>query len=574
MLERTGIAVAVCGCAIVGLLLRGSSKGLCPHGRPYDLVLANGLIVDGFGGPGRRGSVAICHDRIVAVGEVSGEALRRVDVRGQVIAPGFIDALGQSEIKILENGDAASKVTQGITSEITGEVESVWPRAATAGAGGPSWESLNEYATDLEASGTAINIGTLVAAGSLWAAVMPSGDARASPAQVSQMAALVGEGMRDGAFGVAAGLLYPPSTLLAEVQLTTLAAQAAQYGGVYAVHLRSESDSVLEAAAEALRIGESSGAPVHIHHLKVAGKKYWAANARLLAMLDSARGAGVKVSADMYPYEASSTSLIAMLPAWARRGAPSDVQRRLESGPIRERIIATLESREVRPQAISLMRTRAPAFAGFGGRRLDEIADRVGRAPLVVLLDILEADQAGTAALIFGMSQGNVDSVAVTPWVSLGTDAGALSSAVGENIHPRTFGTFARFYSRYVRQLRIVRLEDAVSRMTLLPARQFGVPNRGCLAAGAYADIVVFDGSRFEDRATYTKPWLPSAGISEVVVNGQAVIQQGRLTDARPGRFLRNRHWETVHAKDQRPVDGAHTLSACDRAVPGPGVHQ
>jgi N-acyl-D-amino-acid deacylase len=561
-----GILVACC-CIVLAVAWWSLPARPCPGKRPYDLVLTNGIVVDGFGGPGRRGEVAICGDRIAAVGRLAGIAAHKIDVHGQIIAPGFIDALGQSENSIFVHPNAESKVTQGVTSEITGEVDSVWPSAKRK-VDGPYWASLDDYARDLERKGTAINIGTLIAAGSLRSAVMPNPHLSPSPAEVAEMVDLVSDGMTHGAFGLAAGLLYPPSNLFSEADLTHLATRAAAYGGVYAVHLRSESDSVIEATEEALRIGALSGAPVHIHHLKVAGKPNWPVNVLLLARLASARQAGRRISADMYPYDASSTSLMTVLPGWARAGTRADIQRRLRQTATRHRIITDLQHRQFRPSAVRLLRTSAPLFAGLTGLSLEQIGDSLHRAPLAALLDVLEADPDGAAGLIFGMDSANVDSIAMRPWISVGTDAGAMSKAAGVFMHPRTFGAFAKFYSRYVRDLHLLTLEQAVKRMALVPAQQFGVSSRGCLTPGAFADVVVFDSSHFVDRATYARPWLLSEGITNVIVNGQLVIRAGQATGARPGRFLRSGWWDAIH-NSLRQSQILNSLPICGR-VPSP----
>lgn len=526
----------------------------CVPGRPstspepapaYDVLITNARVVDGTGSPWHYGDVAINGDRIADVAPrlPRAGARRVVDARGMVVSPGFIDMLGHSERSILRNRTAISKVTQGITSEITGEVSSVWPNTvAGRGESSDPWTTLGEYFEHLEATGAGINLGTFLGAASIRRAVM--GDASRSPtgAELAAMGALVEQGMRDGAMGVSAGLIYTPSTWFSTAELTELARHAAAWGGGYATHMRSESDSLFEAIREALAIGEGAGTWVQIHHLKAAQERNWGKMRAAVAIIDSARASGLDVTVDMYPYIAAGTGLDAILPNWVQAGGRDSMLARLADPEIRERLRDGREQGEwgnrERPETILVTSLGADSLAIYVNKTLREIGEMRGQNPYEAAYDILVTG-AGASAIYFAMSEEDVAYGLQQPWVSIGQDAGARTPSPDGTGHPRGFGSFPRILGHYVRDEGVLELEDAIRKMTSLPAQRVGLAERGVLKRGMYADIVVFDPATVKDEATFTDPQRISSGISWVFVNGTAVVENGQPTGATPGRALR-----------------------------------
>lgn len=526
-----------------------------PAARRYDVVITHGRIVDGTGNPWFRGDVAITHDRIVAVAphiDPAGAA-RVIDAHDMIVAPGFIDMLGHSEHSILNNPHAVSKVTQGITSEITGEVESAWPNTvATAGAtdrttsaaaaSPPAWNSLDGYFHFLEANGSAINLGTYVAAGSVRRAVIGDASRHPTAAELQAMGSLVDSAMRDGAMGFSTGLIYPPSTFFSTGEIETLTRYAARYGGGYASHIRSEGDSLLPAIREAIRIGTGAGTWIQIRHLKSHSLPQMQ---RAIALLDSARRAGVDVTADQYPYTASGTGLSSILPAWVQAGGTDSMIARLRDPAVRRRLHAMHDSSD-NPHASEyamVNEVHTDSLRQYEGKRLDEIGRMRNEDPYDAAYDILVADRGATSAIYFSWNEQALRLVLQQPWVAVGQDAGAATpDSVGGHPgrgHPRAFGTFPRILGRYVREDSVLTLEAAIRKMTSLAAQRVGLLHRGLLLPGMYADVVVFDPATVLDRATYETPRLLSTGIEYVLVNGVAVVDAGHVTAALPGRALR-----------------------------------
>ena len=556
---RTRLVPSLVSCLALTAAACASGVGRTPEARttaagagaPYDLLIVNGRIVDGTGNPWYYGDVAIRGDRIAAVGAgLRGRpAARVIDAEGLVVTPGFIDMLGHSERSILRNPTAVSKITQGITTEITGEVSSAWPNTV-AGAPQPEaprdpWTSLAGYFHHLEQQGTAINLGTYIGASSVRRAVI--GDASRNPtaAELQRMGDLVEQGMRDGALGLSTGLIYPPSTWFTEAELTALARRAAPYGGGYASHIRSEGSGLLDALREALRIGHGAGTWVQIRHLKASGEPNWGLMREAVALLDSARRAGLDVTADQYPYPASGTGLSAILPAWVQAGGADSMLARLRDPAARERLRNPAEQGEWgdrrKPETVLVDGVSVDSLRIYEGRRLSEIGRMRGQDPYEAAFDILVGDSGRTSAIYFTMSEDDVRLAMRQPWVSIGQDAGARTPAAdgrGRG-HPRAFGTFPRILGRYVRQDSVLVLEDAVRKMTSLAAQRVGLDERGVLKRGMYADVVVFDPATVLDRATFESPQQVATGIRFVAVNGRLVLDEGRVTGARPGRALR-----------------------------------
>lgn len=515
---------------------------------PYDVLITGGRIVDGTGNPWYRGDVALAGDRIVAIApRLDPRSARRViDARGKVVAPGFIDMLGHSEFAILRHPRAASKVTQGITSEITGEVYSAWPNTVAGGAppAAQPWHSLGGYFRHLDSAGTAINLGTYVAAGSVRRAVMGDASRHPTAAELGRMGTLVDSAMRDGAMGFSTGLIYPPSTFFSTDELIALAKHAARWGGGYASHIRSEGEGLLDAIREAIRIGSAAGTWVEIRHLKAHSLDQMRA---AIAIIDSARAAGIDVTADQYPYTASGTGLSAILPAWVQAGGRDSMLARLRDSSVRARLHAELNAPGPHPHGAEytmINQVATDSLRQYEGKRLADIGRMRHEDPYDAAYDILVADSGRTSAIYFSWNEDALRLVMRQPWVSVGQDAGASEPDSAGQLHPgrghpRAFGSFPRILGRYVRQDSVIPLEMAIRKMTSLAATRVGLLDRGLLRPGMYADVVVFDPATIIDRATYERPRVESAGVSYVFVNGVAVVDGGRVTGALPGRALR-----------------------------------
>ena len=526
----------------------------------YDLLIRGGRIVDGTGSPWVRGDVAITGDRIVAVGLMpQAQARDTIDATGLVVAPGFIDMLGHSEYPLLRNPQAASKITQGITTEITGEVTSVVPvNAATMRELGDStrmlvtWTDLNGYFAKLDSARPAINLATFVTLGSVRRYVMGDEDRRATPDELQRMRGLVEDAMQQGAVGLSSGMAYSPASFTPTDEIVELAKVAGRYGGGYASHIRSEGNRLVEAIEEAIHIGEAAGTWVEVHHIKASGKPNWGKMQQAVATIEAARARGVDVMADQYPYPASGTDLDAILPNWAHAGGTEAMLARLRDPATRARIADELTRGGDENIGASAGGPTGVMIAGIGedslrryqGMRLSEVA-AARRQPVVeALFDLILADRARTSAIYFSMSEADIEYAMRQPWVSVGIDAGArrADSTVVEHPHPRAYGSFPRILCRYVRERHVITLEDAVRKFTALPAARVGLADRGVIKAGMYADLTIFDPATVCDRATFVQPVQTSVGIQHVIVNGVPVVRDARITGQRSGRALR-RGW-------------------------------
>lgn len=529
------------------------------HPEPYDLLIRGGRIIDGTGSPAFRGDVAVRGDRIAAVGQLGGAQARdTIDATGLIVAPGFIDMLGHSEYRILLHGGADSKITQGITTEITGEVTSVVPvnentlrELAPEFRAQVDWQDLEGYFRTLERSGTAINLGTFVTAGSVRRYVM--GDANRPPtsAELEQMKRLVAGAMQQGAMGFSTGMIYAPASYASTEELVELTRVAARYGGGYASHIRSEGDRLIEAIQEAIAIGERAGTWVHIRHIKVSGQPNWGKMPQAVATIEAARARGVDVTADQYPYVASGTSLSAIIPGWAHEGGREALVARLRDAATRARLRRELRGETGTdqrigasaggPSGVLIATVQADSLKRYEGMRLSEVAAARGQEVVDALFDLLIRDEARTAAIYFAMSEEDLEYAMRQPWVIVGGDAGVRPAdpALADRPHPRAFGTFPRILGHYVRERGVITLEEAVRRFTSLAAARVGLDDRGVIKTGLFADITIFDPEAVADRATFTEPVQTSVGIRHVIVNGVPVLREGAPTGARPGRGLR-----------------------------------
>ena len=557
-------------------LLLAFSAAACDRTPPYDVVIEHGLVVDGTGSEGRSVDVGIRDGRVATLGDLAGaRATTRVDATGKVIAPGFIDMLGQSELTILVNPHLPSKIFQGITTEITGEGETIAPlddrivevdKVAFDHLGiTPDWRTLGEYFARLERQGIGINLGTYVGATQVRRVVLGDGDVQPTPAQLDSMKALVEAAMKDGAVGLSTSLQYAPAPYATTEELIALASVAARYGGVYATHLRSEGSTVLEALDEAIRIGREASIPVEIWHIKAAGKPNWGRMKEIVAKVDSARAVGADVTADTYAYTAWFNSLSAFVPPWAHDGGDAKLLERLQDPATRARIKRDMntpattwdnEWQEVPgPEAILVCVVQSPELRPLQGKTLAEIAATQGKNPIDALLDILVADQAFSYGAVFGMSEEDVSLALSQPWVSVDNDSQgtAPDGILGqEHPHPRAYGTFPRILKKYVREEHLLTLPEAIRKFTSLPAGKMHLTGRGTLAEGNWADVVVFDPDSVGDLATFEQPNQLSVGMAWVLVNGVPVIADGKATDALPGKVLRGAGWAANTAGDDR----------------------
>jgi dihydroorotase/N-acyl-D-amino-acid deacylase len=530
---------------------------------PDDLLIRGGSVVDGTGAPGFGGDVAIRDSRIVGIGKNLPAARDTIDATGLVVAPGFIDMLGHSEFRLLADGRAISKIYQGVTTELTGEVSSVTPvseatKAERASEISPwnveiDWADLDGYFERLERQGTAINLGTWVGLSTLRVWGVGWEDRAASAAEMDSMKAALARAMDQGAFGLSSGLIYAPGRYASTDEIVELARVAADSGGFYATHMRSEGARLLEAIDEAIAIGERSGAPVLIHHLKASGRANWGRMAAAVARIDSARARGVDVTASVYPYVASSTGLDQVLPDWVTEGGTEATLARLDDLTLRDSIEAELSGRTQTgdwtlgtsaggPAGIQISDIVHEAFERYEGMRLDAIAAERGQSAAAAAIDLLLADSLRTSAIYFSMSEDDLVLALRQSWVMIGGDAGirALDGPLStDQPHPRAFGTFPRILCRYSRELGVFPLEEAVRRMTSLPAARAGLADRGVVEVGRFADLVVFDPATVCDAATFEAPKRLAVGVAHVIVNGVPVLRNGEPTGALPGRALR-----------------------------------
>jgi N-acyl-D-amino-acid deacylase len=546
----------------VGLILLTAGCASAPRGADVaepvvDLLIANGRIVDGTGSPWYRGEVAIRGDRIVAVGQLRGiDARDTIDANGLIVSPGWIDMLGHSEYPLLTDGRALSKITQGITTEITGEVTSVVPvNERTLRELGFSrnnrvdWTDLNGYFQRLDKSRPAINLATFVTVGSVRRYVM--GDANRAPtaAELQQMRDLVAQSMQQGAIGLSTGMIYAPATYASTDEIVELARVAAAYGGGYASHIRSEGARLVEAVNEAITIGERAGGWVQIHHLKASGKANWGKMPAAVAAIEAARARGIDVTADQYPYRASSTGLDAIIPTWAHAGGTDSLIARLQDPEIRRKLTAEIMGPDQReeligessggPSGVMLAGFRMDSLRKYNGKLLSDVAAERNQLPLDVVFDLLVADSAATSAIYFSMSEEDIEYAMKQPWVSVGIDAGARDTIVTSHPHPRAYGSFPRILCHYVRARNVITLPDAIRKFTSLPAARVGLADRGVIKVGMYADLTIFDEATVCDRATFEKPAQTSTGIRHVLVNGVSVLRDGKVTGERGGRGIR-----------------------------------
>ena len=511
--------------------MANAANGAAPE-PPFDVLILHGHIVDGSGSPWYSGDVGIRGGRIAAIGALSGAPAKRIlDAHGKVVAPGFIDMLGQSEITILVDPRLPSKIYQGITTEITGEGNSAAPLNDAMIAAGrsqydhyhitPDWRTFRDYFTRLERQGLGINLASYVGATSVRRMVLGDADVQPTAAQLDRMRALVREAMRDGAVGVSSALEYAPAPYAKTAELIALAAEAAPLGGIYATHMRSEGDQVMESVDEAAQIGRQAQIPVEIWHLKVAGKANWGRMPDIVAHIDQLRASGVDISANTYAYTAWFNEFSAFIPPWAHDGGDVKLVERLKDPAMRARIRRDLQNpgkdsageswdnewQEIPgPEAVLIGVVQTPELLPLQGKRLSDVAELWHEDPIDALCDLLIKDRAFTYVAVFGMNEPDVLFALKQPWVSVDNDSSGASpeGILGqEHPHPRAYGTFPRILRKYVREEQRFTLEEAVRKFSALPAQRMRLTDRGVLKQGLWADIVVFDPQIIHDNATF-----------------------------------------------------------------------
>jgi N-acyl-D-amino-acid deacylase len=549
--------------AILTLVLLAGCIAAVTATLPFDLVIRNGRIIDGTGSPWYSGDVGIRGGRVAAIGNLAGAPSKRtIDARGMVVAPGFIDMLGQSDLSILVNPHLPSKIFQGITTEITGEGGSAAPlndaivKADQVGYKHlgitPDWRTFREYFARLEKQGIGINFASYVGATQVRRMVLGDGNRAPSRYELERMKALVREAMQDGTAGVSTSLQYAPAPYASTEELIALAAESAKLGGIYATHMRSEGNAITAALDEAIRIGREAKTPVEIWHLKAAGKSNWGRMPEIVARIEQARRSGVDVTADTYAYPAWFNSLSAFVPPWAHDGGEARMIERLKDAATRARIRKDMETPSTAwdnewheipgPEAIVVSVVHNPKLLPLQGKTVAQVAQLWKKDPIDTIFDLLIQDDAFTYVAVFGMSEPDVALALQQPWVSVDNDSQgtAPDGLLGkEHPHPRAYGTFPRILRKYVREERKLRLEEAIRKFTALPAQRMRLADRGVLKAGMWADVVVFDPETVRDRATFENPNQLSEGMQYVLVNGVPVIDAGKMTKALPGKVLR-----------------------------------
>jgi N-acyl-D-aspartate/D-glutamate deacylase len=543
------------------LALSGATGAARPEG--FDVVIRGGTLYDGSGSPGRRADVGLKGDMIAAVGDLSPAAARTVvEAKGLAVAPGFINMLSWSTESLIVDGRSQGEIRQGVTTEIFGEGSSMGPltdemkrRMKEDQADlkyDIKWTTLAEYLAYLEKKGVAPNVASYVGAATVREYVIGLDDRPPTPAEMERMRRLVQQEMEAGALGIGSSLIYAPGTYAKTEELVELGKVAARYQGKYISHLRSEGDRFLEAIDEIVRISREAGLPAEIYHLKAAGEANWPKMDQAIARVEKARGEGLKITADMYTYTAGATGFDACIPPWARDGGYDALFRRIQDAEMRPRILADMRRPAEgwenlcraagSPERLLLVEFKTDALKPLTGKTLAEVVKMRGTDPENTILDLVLADRTRVGVVFFLMSEDNVRKEVRLPWVSFGSDAASMAPEdpfTRSSAHPRSYGNFARLLGRYVRDEKLVSLEEAIRRLAALPATNLGLDRRGRLAPGMFADVVVFDPATIADRATFETPHQYAVGMRHVFVNGVQVLKDGEHTGATPGRALK-----------------------------------
>ena len=509
----------------------------------YDVVIKGGDVIDGTGAPRKRADVGIRGDTIVAIGDLSrASAKTTLDAKGQVVTPGFIDLLGNSQSAVLIDPHLEGKIRQGVTTEVTGEGFSPGPlneemaaemeRTKPAGWPKVTWRTLGEFMRVVEQRGTALNFAFFVGARNPREMVIGHADRAPTAEEMKRMEAIVRQAREEGAVGVASALIYPPGRFATTEELTAMARVA----GSYWTHLRNESDRIDSAIDEAIRIGREANAPVNIFHLKIGGQQNWGGMPRVVKKIEASRASGVDIAANIYPFLATSTELTSIVPAWALEGGYLKLVSRVRDPATRTKIAAELREGRLRGNGATTI-----AIRGNPSKRLDALAKEMGVDPAEAVLRLFESNAKSPIAIFFSLSEDDMKIALVQPWVAFGSDSGSVPPSMRDaGAHPRAYATFSRVLAKYVREEKLLTLEEAVRKMTSLAASRAHLADRGILRAGMKADIAVFDPQRVRDVSTYEDPHHYSEGVRHVLVNGTPALRDGAMTKALPGRMLRN----------------------------------
>lgn len=523
----------------------GACSAQTPPGR-YDIIIRGGTVYDGSGTPGIRADIGLRQDTIAFIGDLTNAtAAIQLDATGKAVAPGFINMLSWADGTILKDGRAMSDLLQGVTLEVFGEGWSPGPRHRSKR--DTLWTTLGGYFDHVEKLGISPNVASFVGATTVRMYVMNQESRKPTLAELNRMKALVAEAMEQGALGLGTSLIYAPATFATTEELIELSKVAGAAGGMYITHMRSESDFILPALNETFRIAREAGIPAEIYHLKINQARNWNKIDTVLFKIDSARQAGLRISANMYPYAASATGLKERVPMWAQEGGLTKMRARFRNPTLRRKILSDMENgiptRNSDPKDVMLLGFKKDSLNRlYKSKRLDEVARLHGKSADETVLDLLSADKTSIPAIYFLISEQNIARMLKQPYVSIGSDAGALAltkNFVDMGTHPRAYGSFARFLAVYVRDQKLMPLEEGIRRLTSLPAGNLKLQKRGMLKPGYFADVVVFDPEKIQDHATFEKPHQYATGILHVIVNGVAVIREGEHTGAKPGRALR-----------------------------------
>ena len=544
--------------AAFSLILMAGSSALAAQ---YDVIIRNGVIYDGSGRPPVKGGVAIQGDTIALVGDL-GDARATIDIDagGKAIAPGFINMLSWANTSLIIDGRSQSDIRQGVTLEVMGEGTSMGPRNAKmkqrsrndADDHDGDWTTLGEYLTWLEKRGVSCNVASFVGATTVRIHEIGYEDRPPSPEELERMKALVRQAMEEGAVGVSTSLIYTPAFFASTEEIIELAKVAAEYDGLYISHIRNEGDKLLEAIDEFLRIARQAKIRAEIYHLKQSGRKNWHKIDAVFEKIEAAQREALQITADIYPYSASSTGLSAILPPWVKEGGTEAFMRRLKDPEIRKRVIqevrfpsgewdAGLETAGS-AENVLLVGFRNPKLRPLTGKTLAEVAQMRGTSPEDTAIDLLIEDNGSVDAVYFTMSEDNIRREMQKPWISFCSDARSLAPEgvfLNRSTHPRAYGAFARVLAKYVRDEKLIPLEEAIRRLTSFPASNLRIERRGSLKPGYFADVVVFDPDTIQDHATFKEPHQYATGVQHVFVNGVQVLKDGEHTGAKPGRFVK-----------------------------------
>ncbi len=545
--QRSVIRSAI---AAVALFVAGCATQ--PKPVALDLKIINGRIIDGTGAPWYRGDVGVRGDTIVSIGDLSHVAANTtIDAHDNVVSPGFIDLLGQSQGSVFQDPHLEAKVRQGVTTEVTGEGHSPGPLNqkqidAANPMNRPKWHTLGEWFSVLEKSGTAINFALFVGADNPREMVIGTVNRAPTADEMREMERIVDQAMREGAIGLSTSLIYLPAMFSTTEEIINLAKVAAQYGGVYFSHIRDEGDHIDNALDEAFRIGREAKIPVNIWHLKVGGRANWGRMPHVIERINAARAEGLDVAANVYPYAASSTSLSTLVPDWSLEGGYTELKKRLADPAQRARIAEALKAQYAKrgPKGIYITRIGAPALAQYEKHFVEDIATMMNVPPEEAMMRLFAETNGSPGVIFFSMNEDDVQTALKQPFVSIGSDSGApppIARATAAGSHPRAYGTFPRVMGHYVRDEHLFTLEEAVRKATSQAADRTNLTDRGVLRPGMKADVVVFDANSIRDVSTYEDPHHFSEGVLDVIVNGVTVLREGAMTNALPGHVLRGR---------------------------------